>query len=426
MPRGWCWSCRRSAPAVAILADMRPFAGRRWAAVGSRARCVAGSVILIVGALGMAYGSTFAGARAGPLSSPTVVLDAYFDGDGAGEPLTERGRELFQTDFTPEQGLGPLFNARSCLACHSAPISGGGGPDGLGTVVRVGTLREGLFDPLLGRGGPIARAHSVRELGSACAPGAGAPAAANMTSVRTAPALFGLGLVDAIPDAVILEGVVPRGDGIRGRPALTREVDGHQRVGRFGWKAETPTLGQFVAEAFRNELGITNPRAPVDLIGTTVEAAPGCPGVSAEPEDDGTMPAAVTAYIAALAPPARARIAGMESGAALFDAIGCAACHTPELRADGRTVPLYSDLLLHDMGPALDDRVVQGPARGPDWRTTPLWGLGQRQRFLHDGRARTLEAAILAHAGEAEAVIGRFRAMESERRAELLAFLASL
>ena len=121
------------------------------------------------------------------------------------------------------------------------------------------------------------------------------------------------------------------------------------------------------------------------------------------------MVRAVTSFVAAL-PPLAPGPAPEQSlvtrGATLFRAAGCVACHTPSLPGSQGEVPLYSDLLLHDLGPALDDGVVQGDAGGRDWRTTPLWGLGARPRFLHDGRARTVRAAILAHGGEADAAAG--------------------
>jgi CxxC motif-containing protein (DUF1111 family) len=110
----------------------------------------------------------------------------------------------------------------------------------------------------------------------------------------------------------------------------------------------------------------------------------------------------------------------------VFRQAGCAACHVAALRAGGRNVGLYSDLLLHDMGRALDDGVVQGSAAGADWRTTPLWGLSDRTRFLHDGRARSLEAAVLAHGGEAQRARQRFRALGDRARRRLLAFLRTL
>jgi CxxC motif-containing protein (DUF1111 family) len=133
---------------------------------------------------------------------------------------------------------------------------------------------------------------------------------------------------------------------------------------------------------------------------------------------------AVTAFVAALPPPA-AR-ASSKPGAPLFGALGCDLCHTPSLALGKRRIWLYSDLLLHDLGPDLDDKVVQGQAGGRDWRTTPLWGVATRLRLLHDGRARTISDAILAHGGEAAPAMQRFRQLSPRQREDLLAFLAGL
>jgi CxxC motif-containing protein (DUF1111 family) len=151
---------------------------------------------------------------------------------------------------------------------------------------------------------------------------------------------------------------------------------------------------------------------------------PPCAGESAGIEDDGSIVEAVTAFLAALPPPAAGTSA--PRGALLFAGVGCAACHTPSLPVGDLQVPLYSDLLLHDVGSDLDDKVVQGQAGGRDWRTTPLWGLRARPRLLHDGRARTVLDAVLAHGGEAEPVLRRFRQLTPEDRGALLAFLAQL
>jgi CxxC motif-containing protein (DUF1111 family) len=150
-----------------------------------------------------------------------------------------------------------------------------------------------------------------------------------------------------------------------------------------------------------------------------------CAGQSAGPKDDGTRVKALSAFVASLPAPTSA-IDGQPDGQRLFENLGCSTCHTPNLEAPAGAVPLYSDLLLHDMGPDLDDGVVQAQARGQDWRTTPLWGLGQRQRYLHDGRARTLPEAIAAHGGQAAAAASAFRALGPEDRSALLAFLGSL
>jgi CxxC motif-containing protein (DUF1111 family) len=275
---------------------------------------------------------------------------------------------------------------------------------------------------MIGRGGPVARAHSVRELGYPCALAAGIPAGANVTSVRAAPQLFGLGLVDVILDGTIVAGAAAEPDAVRGRANLVDASDGELRVGRFGWKADTPQLHDFVAGALRTELGITNPLAPDALLPPSPMF---CAGQSAGPKDDGTRVKALSAFVASLPAPTSA-IDGQADGQRLFENLGCSSCHTPSLEAPAGAVPLYSDLLLHDMGPDLDDGVVQAQARGQDWRTTPLWGLGQRQRYLHDGRARTLPDAITAHGGQAAAAASAFRALGPEDRSALLAFLGSL
>jgi CxxC motif-containing protein (DUF1111 family) len=272
---------------------------------------------------------------------------------------------------------------------------------------------------MVGRGGPFAHAHAISELGVACERTPGIPAGANVTSVRNAPPLFGSGLIDAIPDDVIRAGAVPRGDGVRGTPNLVRGPDRRKRVGRFGWKADTATLEQFVAEALRGELGVTSPLAPA--IPLPLETSTRCPGASPDPEAEEDVVAALTAYVAALPAPRPRR--SHPAGAAIFKETGCAACHVPTLTAGRREVPLYSDLLLHDMGRTLDDQFVQGSAGGRDWRTAPLWGLADRTRYLHDGRATSLEAAIRAHEGEAAAATRRFRALSPEQRRSLMEFL---
>jgi mono/diheme cytochrome c family protein len=351
-----------------------------------------------------------------------AAFDAPIYASAAGSTaLVAQGARLFLTEFIPKQGLGPLFNRQSCAHCHQSPTIGGMGWDGLALVQRVGRLDGESFDPLIGRGGPIARDRSVAELGVSCDLAPGPPAAANLISVRNAPPLHGLGLIDAIPDSVILDNAAR--SGTRGRPHLARDALGNEHVGRFGWKAETATLEQFVGEAFRNELGITNPLAPADLV--ALEGR--CGMTSATLKDDGTIVRAVTAYIASLPQPPSKVGPNQRAGQALFSAIGCAACHTPTLSAaNGVEVALYSDLLLHDLGPAMEDGVVQGQATGKEWRTTPLWGLNMRARMLHDGRATNVMDAILAHGGEGAESVKAYRQLEWVNQAALLAFLLAL
>lgn len=332
-----------------------------------------------------------------------------------------RGAELFRTEFTPEQGLGPLFNEQACATCHAEPAVGGMGPNGLATVLRAGRLTDAGFDPMFGNHRIEAHAHSISELGVACDRAAGIPARANLTSVRNAPPLFGSGLIDAIPDEVIRAGAISKGDGVRGRPNFVLGPDGQKDVGRFGWKADTPTLELFVAEAFRSELGVTSLLAPA---GPLPSEADRCAGESSAPDIDQDVVTSVTDFVAGL--PAPRPRSSHPAGAAVFEDTGCASCHVPTLEAGTREVDLYSDLLLHDMGPDLDDAVVQESAGGRDWRTTPLWGLSDRTRFLHDGRADTLEAAIGTHGGEAESARERFRALSNVQLRDLLEFLRTL
>jgi CxxC motif-containing protein (DUF1111 family) len=333
-----------------------------------------------------------------------------------------RGAELFEAKFTPQEGLGPLFNDRSCAGCHFEPRIGGMGQDGLATVLRVGKLTQSGFDAMVGRGGPVAPEHAISELGAACDLQAGIPAGVNVTSVRNAPALFGGGLIDAISDDVIRAGAVARDDGVRGRPSIVRGPDGRERIGRFGWKAHLPTLELFVAEALRSELGLTSP------IAAEVARSPSSTGACAENSKDSEVSqgdvSALATFVAELPEPTPQ--GAVPAGATVFEDVGCAACHVPALPVGKRKARLYSDLLLHDMGRALDDRIVQGVAAGRDWRTTPLWGLRARTRFLHDGRAERVEDAILVHGGEAQRARQRFRRLSGTARRNLLAFLRSL
>jgi CxxC motif-containing protein (DUF1111 family) len=310
---------------------------------------------------------------------------------GCGSVADDSGAGLFRHAFTRSEGLGPLFNRDSCASCHAVPRIGGTGRRGLATAVRAGVLPPG--------GGDVRGSVTARARGGApgCAPGI--PPGANATSVRNAPALFGLGEIAAIPEAAIRANAASAPAAVRGRPNV---VGG--RLARLGWKADVVTLHGFVAGALRNELGVSS------------AAAPGrrCDGGRAEL--DVAAVRSLTRFVAALPAPDPAPVAPV------FTRTGCAACHTPDLAG----VPVYSDLVLHDMGRALDDRFAQGAAAGHDWRTAPLWGLGDRARFLHDGRARSLVAAISAHGGQAATAARRFRRLAPGPRRRLLAFLRSL
>ena len=337
--------------------------------------------------------------------------------------LFAAGRTQFEAVETPASGLGPVFNATSCAACHARPTSGGSSAV---SVTRFGRDGPGGFDPMADEGGPVVEEKGI--VTDTCAvPGETVPPDATIVTKRNTPPLFGLGLVDTIPDRAILHLArsVPRPDGVIGRPNLV-----HGRVGRFGWKAQVVTLRQFTASAYLNELGVTSPDFPSDLPpqGRVVLCDP-----AADPEDDGTRIDAVTRFLLLLAPPPMVTgIPAVGAGRIAFREAGCETCHTTRLRVGpthplaavrGRRIPMFSDLLLHDMGSALADGIAQGFATGADFRTPPLWGVRDSAPYLHDGRAATLQDAIALHGGEGELARQRFLALPADRQAALLAFL---
>jgi len=379
---------------------------------------------------GLAPPATIAPIAVPPLATATQTMIAETtkfasnDFDKAGERLAELGSALFSKEFGPADGLGPLYNARSCLACHQSPTSGGVGLNGLALVSRVAQIDHGSSAFRLSTAVPVARARTIAELGFPCRLTHGPPADANVISLRNAAPLYGLGLIDEIADEVILANAALQ-TGIKGRPNLVKDRSGRENIGRFGWKGDVAHLEQFVADAFRNEIGITSPLAPQDV---AIAPDSGCGPTKSGLDDDGSTIRAVTAYLAALpAPlPERSAAKSYQQGEQLFSSTGCVSCHTPALPSRRGEVALYSDLLLHDMGSALNDGIVQSDAVGAEWRTTPLWGLRLRTRFLHDGRAATFAEAILAHDGDGAAAARAFRQLPHDDRNALLDFLSVL
>lgn len=379
------------------------------------------------------------GCGAPPIPSdgpPTRPGDAL---PGLGDAETGRfllGKAVFERLATEEEGLGPLFNATRCSACHEEPSSGGT------STIRV--AKAAAWDPESGRcdllhelgGDNFQSSATTLLLGAGMGPELIPPEANSRASVL-APTLYGLGLVEAVPAAELEALADPEdrdGDGISGRLG----VDELGTPGRFGRKGEVPTLRGFVDSALRFELGFSTPDHPREetVNGTPVPAGADPMG---EPEIDDRGIDLLTDYLRYLAPPARrwpepgpSRDSVM-AGEALFGEIGCAACHTPVLRTARSEVsalsrvdvPLYSDLLLHDLGPELAG--VCGPGASPtEHRTARLWGLGLRTEFLHDGRARTLEEAVDYHGGEAAAARAAFEALAPGERRQLVRFLGSL
>ena len=360
-----------------------------------------------------------------PLLGLTPVQKAQF----------HEGKKIFQREFTPEDGLGPLFNSVSCAECHEDPVLGGVGDEVEVHVSRV-TGRGGC-DPLFEEGGLVIQQKATPLLQAQGIMREEIPPSATSQARRSTSAIFGFGLVDAIPDEAILAREDPRDtnrDGIRGR--ANRSIDG--RVGRFGRKAAVARLADFNRGAFPFEMGITT---PFSLTEETINGKPVPPNTdpAADPEISQADTDKVNDFVRFLAPPPRVfptefrERMQVSHGERLFAAIKCASCHVPEMTTgpstsasfNRRPVALYSDLLIHDMGPDLAD-ICLGLAGPSDFRTELLMGLRFREKFLHDGSAKTVREAIERHGGEAEKSRDAFKALSDQDKAALLKFLGTI
>jgi CxxC motif-containing protein (DUF1111 family) len=345
------------------------------------------------------------------------------------------GRAIFNRIFTPEQGLGPAFNENQCSACHTVPAVGG--TTGFERIVKATRYEgPGACDLLVNEGGENVRTQVTPQLRAHGGAPESIPSSATEVGRFLPPFLFGLGLIEAIPEETILARADPDDeddDGVSGRAA--RGPDG--RLTRFGRKADVATLEDFTRSALRHEMGLTTRSNDRDLVGGTL-APPGTDPVP-EPEVDERAIELLVAFVRFLAPTApapersRAHADTLSAGERLFGQIGCTKCHTPTMRTgpsdvaaiNRKTVQLYSDLLLHDMGPDLAN-VCARDAAPAELRTTPLMGLGHRQFLLHDGRALDLREAILAHGGEARSARDAFARIHWLNQEYLLIFLRSL
>jgi len=400
------------------------------------------------------------------------------------------GKDDFNEAEEPADGLGPTFNLNSCGGCHAQPAIGGTSPkvnpqvamaNGANTLPSFitidGPVREarfvrngdgspdggvhGLFT-ITGRPGAetckIAQPDFARELGR------------NNVIFRIPTPVFGAGLIEAIADSEILRNQALAAStkqalGIGGRPnmllsgslitGIPNRNGNDGTIGRFGHKAQNKSLLIFAGEAYNVEMGITNLAFPTER-----DETDGCVDLAPLPNSEATLEPAggtpfpavdglssiekFTLFMRLLAPPvpsnavAGATVASITSGRQVFSDVGCALCHTPSMRTYAKastpamanqSANLFSDLLLHDMGQGLADGIQQGQAGGRDFRTAPLWGLGQRLFFLHDGRTSDLVQAIRAHysdGSEANAVTQRFFNLPGARQQDALNFLRSL
>ncbi|HEY4242991.1 MAG TPA: di-heme oxidoredictase family protein [Kofleriaceae bacterium] len=351
----------------------------------------------------------------------------------------QNGDALFDLPFRPADGLGPLFVRTSCGACHSDGARGPGLVQKMAVVEADGVTAAADQSELLW-------GHSER---AGLAAGATTPIAPPddpdvKVTIRLGPPVFGRGYMEAVADSELtrIAGVeAQRTDGIHGvlsmetyasvpNPANTFSTYqmGDTVIGRFGVKARIATLDDFAADAFQGDMGLTTPMRPTELPnpdGLTDDLRPGV-DLGQDHVDR------VAFYVRRIAIPARVGLT--DAGAQLFDQVKCTGCHTPTLhtRADypipqlaDIDAPIYTDLLLHDMGTALADGMTDG-GTSLTWRTAPLIGLRFSLSFLHDGRAATVADAIMQHAGEAAGSRDAFAALSADDQATLLAYVQAL
>ena len=362
------------------------------------------------------------GAQGGSTSLPGVgeLGGPATDLSGAELDLFLAGRALFDTQVHKTRGLGtPELNADSCRGCHQDPVLGGSGGLEL-NVSRFAKDNLGLgpFQNLPG-------GQAASKLRPPYVEGREEYSeAADVFEQRQTPSIFGLGLLDSVGDLEILSREDENdadSDGISGR-ARQLLVGGQPEIGRFGWKAQVPHLADFVNDAMAGELGLTTPDngRGFALIADADSVA--------DPELTPDEVTAVGFWMKNLAAPERVGSLDPEvlAGELLFDTIGCAKCHVPELVGANGPVRAYTDLLLHDVMPGPYRGMEEPGAEAGEFRTPPLWGIRHTAPYMHDGRAEDLRGAIQAHNGEALAVRDAFLALDALDQDALLAFLNDL
>ena len=387
------------------------------------------------------------------------VLDGTIEGmTGSQVRQHVAGDVEFARVFAVSDGLGPIFVASSCDQCHAG--DGKGHP--VFNLQRFGRSGPSGFDPMPEFGGPQLQQRSIPGY-----PAEVVPTEATSISTFNPPAVTGLGFLDAVEDETLIDladANDSNGDGISGRLQLHEPSDlieaalqlerrgspdpsargsrvGGRYIGRFGKKALTVNLLHQTVGAYQQDMGVTSDLLPEDLFNPAAgsRASDG----AGDPEVSSAVVANVVFYLKTLRAPSRRDEGDAEvlAGEQLFTDIGCAGCHVPTLRTGASEIDVldrvefhpYTDLLLHDMGPELDDGYTEGRALTSEWRTPPLWGIGIQDAFqggqalyLHDGRARTLAEAIDLHGGEGDASRSAFSALSPDDQARLIRFLESL
>lgn len=391
-----------------------------------------------------------------------------------------RGDAAFEQTFVAapapiNSGLGPVFNNVSCISCHhndgkGTPTAGAVNSSLLFRISVPGTTAFGGPVPAAGYGNqvqdvaifgkqPEGRVQitytdkvvtyddgtkvTLRQPAYVLQNTYTAIPAGHALSPRLAPPVFGLGLLENIPEATLLsfaDELDQDGDGISGRPNYVYNAQTHKtEIGRFGLKANMPTILTQVAGAYQQDMGITSSIFSQESSWGQSQLD----DLTDDPELPDSTLKAVAFYIRSLAVPARRNVAAAEvkAGKQLFTQLNCSACHKPVVQTgvdvtfpaiSNQRIQPYTDLLLHDMGADLSDGYNDFKANGNEWRTAPLWGIGLFEKtngtpyYLHDGRARTIEEAILWHGGEAEISRKQFMQLDKTERADLIAFIRSL
>jgi CxxC motif-containing protein (DUF1111 family) len=326
------------------------------------------------------------------------------------------GFKLFVKVWNPDEGLGARFNAKSCVTCHRIPLPGGSGTTPDTFVLHIVGMKDKAGGSVFQRFELDAN-NSQRDRTI--------PTGAK---VRKTQPMFGLGLLESVPVTELIKRADPTDkdhDGVKGHLATIGD-----QYGRFGWKGDVATIEQFVRNALEVEMGFDRRL----LVPSHHQPLP--PSI---PQANGFDPKLVdqlASFIRFLAAPPTAQLDQYAlQGRQLFERIGCAICHVPTLVTGSvksealsrKVIHPYSDLLLHDMGPALDEGIPQGNVSSREFRTAPLWGLNfTGPPYLHDGRALTLGEAIEAHDGEAKSSADHFRLLTLTERQNLLHFLRSL
>lgn len=349
----------------------------------------------------------------GPVRTLTPLEEAQF----------VRGRNLFDEPMHKTRGLGlPEFNADSCRGCHQDPVLGGAG--GLELNVFRAANDNGGAGPF----GDITGGQAFSKFLPPWMSGREEhdDTEADVFEQRQTPALFGMGLIDAIPDAEILSNqdlTDANGDRIYGVARMVDVGGGVMEVGRFGWKAQVPHTRDFVRDAMGGELGLTTPDDGRGFAFASDSDTVADPEFTQAEVDD------MEFWLNMLAPPPRggnAQDPEVMFGKRLFGAIGCARCHKPVLQGPTGPVKLYSNLLLHDVHRPAFRGMSEPGAPVAFYRTPPLWGVGKTAPYFHDGRAETLHDAIDMHRGEAARVRFAYTALPQNLKDALIAFLNDL